>query len=26
MGFEGYEGQGDFNPLEPVTFRWRSAD
>ncbi|SCV51681.1 uncharacterized protein FFB14_12143 [Fusarium fujikuroi] len=26
MGFEGYEGQGDYNPLESVTFRWRSAD
>ncbi|KAF4948200.1 hypothetical protein FGADI_9828 [Fusarium gaditjirri] len=26
MGFGGYEGQGFYNPLEPVTFRWRSAD
>ncbi|KAF4444203.1 hypothetical protein FACUT_784 [Fusarium acutatum] len=26
MGFEGYEGQGFPNPLESVTFRWRSAD
>ncbi|PNP76692.1 hypothetical protein FNYG_10111 [Fusarium nygamai] len=26
MGFAGYEGQGFSNPLESVTFRWRSAD
>ncbi|EMT67736.1 hypothetical protein NOF04DRAFT_1017008 [Fusarium oxysporum II5] len=26
MGFGGYEGKGFYNPLEPVTFRWRSAD
>jgi hypothetical protein len=26
MGFGGYEGKGYVNTLEPVTFRWRSAD
>ncbi|KAF9771861.1 hypothetical protein IL306_010479 [Fusarium sp. DS 682] len=25
MGFQGFEGKGFVNALEPVTFRWRSA-